>query len=134
MNLKFFKLIWAVLALDGLGFIPTGFSEAQPLPATITVNAASTIPSFAPLSIFGTNLAYWVSQTANSAIRPTVQAADNYFLDRKSTRSELQSPDHLVCRLLLEKKKKKDSQRQNQNKLQHVPTRSHRTEPVTTFV
>src|SRR5258708_24964651 len=24
--------------------------------------------------------------------------------DRKSTRSELQSPDHLVCRLLLEKK------------------------------
>src|SRR5438876_11544205 len=27
--------------------------------------------------------------------------------DRKSTRSELQSPVHLVCRLLLEKKKKK---------------------------
>src|SRR5258708_4760348 len=26
-------------------------------------------------------------------------------LDRKSTTSELQSPDHLVCRLLLEKKK-----------------------------
>src|SRR5258708_24325536 len=26
-------------------------------------------------------------------------------LDRKSTRPELQSPDHLVCRLLLEKKK-----------------------------
>src|SRR5258708_15954268 len=25
--------------------------------------------------------------------------------DRKSTRPELQSPDHLVCRLLLEKKK-----------------------------
>src|SRR5260363_61322 len=27
------------------------------------------------------------------------------LLDRKSTTSELQSPDHLVCRLLLEKKK-----------------------------
>src|SRR5258708_8318650 len=27
-------------------------------------------------------------------------------LDRKSTRLKLQSPDHLVCRLLLEKKKK----------------------------
>src|SRR5947208_10611429 len=30
--------------------------------------------------------------------------------------SELQSPDHLVCRLLLEKKKKK---RHNQQRLQH---------------
>src|SRR5258708_24627713 len=29
--------------------------------------------------------------------------------DRKSTRLELQSPDHLVCRLLLEKKKKKNN-------------------------
>src|SRR6185436_20245304 len=27
-------------------------------------------------------------------------------LDRKSTRPELQSPDHLVCRLLLEKQKR----------------------------
>src|SRR5207244_4554169 len=33
-------------------------------------------------------------------------------LDRRSEEhtSELQSPDHLVCRLLLEKKKKKESQ------------------------
>src|SRR5689334_24142317 len=30
------------------------------------------------------------------------------FLDRKSTRLKLQSQFHLVCRLLLEKKKKKD--------------------------
>src|SRR5260364_461144 len=30
--------------------------------------------------------------------------------------SELQSPDHLVCRLLLEKKKKKTKQRKNHNK------------------
>src|SRR5258708_14669625 len=28
------------------------------------------------------------------------------YLDRKSTRLKLQSPDHLVCRLLLEKKKR----------------------------
>src|SRR5258708_26571087 len=34
--------------------------------------------------------------------------------------SELQSPDHLVCRLLLEKKKKKNEQR----------TRTHREEPA----
>src|SRR5258708_37244570 len=35
------------------------------------------------------------------------ESADGRLRDRKSTRSELQSPDHLVCRLLLEKKKKK---------------------------
>src|SRR5947208_12223339 len=34
-------------------------------------------------------------------------AASRLSLDRKSTRLKLQSPDHLVCRLLLEKKKKK---------------------------
>src|SRR3712207_8111815 len=34
---------------------------------------------------------------------------DTSILDRKSTRSELQSRQYLVCRLLLEKKKKKDN-------------------------
>src|SRR3990170_7676005 len=33
------------------------------------------------------------------------------LLDRKSTRLELQSPDHLVCRLLLEKKNKNTPRR-----------------------
>src|SRR5207244_7987731 len=36
----------------------------------------------------------------------TSSSADFVILDRKSHTSELQSPDHLVCRLLLEKKKK----------------------------
>src|SRR5438552_13793494 len=34
--------------------------------------------------------------------------------------SELQSPDHLVCRLLLEKKKKQHDHREKYNKLQIV--------------
>src|SRR5258708_26259338 len=32
-----------------------------------------------------------------------------YFMRSEEHTSELQSPDHLVCRLLLEKKKKKDN-------------------------
>src|SRR5438552_13873516 len=35
--------------------------------------------------------------------------------------SELQSPDHLVCRLLLEKKKKK--KKKNKNKTEHIKNR-----------
>ncbi|HEY5040033.1 MAG TPA: discoidin domain-containing protein, partial [bacterium] len=53
---------------------------AQSLPATLTVNAASTITSFVPLSLFGTNLAYWISAANNNNTRATVQAAGNYFL------------------------------------------------------
>src|SRR5258708_31942200 len=34
--------------------------------------------------------------------------------------SELQSPDHLVCRLLLEKKKKKENIRYSKNKTEEV--------------
>src|SRR5258708_16053817 len=41
--------------------------------------------------------------------------------------SELQSPDHLVCRLLLEKKKKKHPPKQH---LQHTPT-SHNLHTTT---
>src|SRR5438552_11612226 len=36
--------------------------------------------------------------------------------------SELQSPDHLVCRLLLEKKKKKKQEQNNNNK--HKPSKT----------
>src|SRR5688572_31921738 len=38
------------------------------------------------------------------------------FGDRKSTRSELQSQSNLVCRLLLEKKKKKKKKKKHKNK------------------
>src|SRR5947208_12740596 len=43
--------------------------------------------------------------------------------------SELQSPDHLVCRLLLEKKKKKEKQRLIKRKLEeHTTMKKHRTQ------
>src|SRR5258708_31418458 len=45
--------------------------------------------------------------------------------DRKSTRLKLQSPDHLVCRLLLEKKKK-DHDYRNHPVTQASPTRLHK--------
>src|SRR5947208_5234323 len=46
------------------------------------------------------------------------------LIDRKSTPSELQSPDHLVCRLLLEKKKTLRSW--NSMSLKHNGTRNSR--------
>ncbi|HTC21243.1 MAG TPA: discoidin domain-containing protein, partial [bacterium] len=73
------NIFWALVPAC-LGLLTAGPLAAQTLPATITVNAASTITSFAPLSIFGTNLAYWVSQTNNNATQAAVQAAGNYFL------------------------------------------------------
>lgn len=54
--------------------------NAQTLPATITVNAASTITSFAPLSIFGNNTAYWISQANNYAVSTLVEQSGDYFL------------------------------------------------------
>src|SRR5947208_5468970 len=39
--------------------------------------------------------------------------------------SELQSPDHLVCRLLLEKKKKKTKRQRQLVNVQHENQRSH---------
>src|SRR5258708_31649330 len=44
--------------------------------------------------------------------------------DRKSTRPELQSPDHLVCRLLLEKKK-------NQKNKERIYNHQRNREPLT---
>src|SRR5258708_24853377 len=44
---------------------------------------------------------------ADAAIAPEVPLANDWEADKRSEEhtSELQSPDHLVCRLLLEKKK-----------------------------
>ncbi len=58
----------------------TSHSKAQALPATITVNAATTLTAFYPISIFGNNTAYWIGNTNNLAVQPQVQAAGNYFL------------------------------------------------------
>ncbi|HET9870289.1 MAG TPA: discoidin domain-containing protein, partial [bacterium] len=67
----------ALLALAwGLG----AGAWAQTSPATITVDGATTLTSFAPISVFGNNTAYWISNTANQAVRAKVEAAGNYFL------------------------------------------------------
>src|ERR1700722_13405966 len=54
--------------------------RTQTLPAAITVNATATVTSFAPISVFGNNMAYWISNTDNQAVRSKVEAAGNYFL------------------------------------------------------
>ena len=80
MNLGFqIKNILLATALGCLGLgiaLPLGAQT----PASITVNAASTITSFVPIQIFGNNMAYWVSSGTNSAVAAKVQAAGNYFL------------------------------------------------------
>ncbi len=72
MKLRTFLL----LSLLGL----SAGASAQTLPATITLNAAVTTASFVPVSLFGNNMAYWVTNTNNQAVMPQVQAAGNYFL------------------------------------------------------
>ena len=53
---------------------------AQTLPATLTVNAGTTVTSFVPIHVFGVNTAYWVPGTANDAVSARVMGAGNYFL------------------------------------------------------
>ena len=60
-------------------FLPSSL-RAQTLPATITINAAVTVNSFAPISLFGNNAAYWIGETDNMKVQPQVQAAGNYFI------------------------------------------------------
>ena len=48
--------------------------------ASVTVNAGTTVTSFVPIHIFGNNMAYWVSDTAYTAVASKIQAAGNYFL------------------------------------------------------
>src|SRR5258708_23149977 len=63
---------------------------------------------------FVTELAAFVEQFMRSiALHPIFELLD--ILRSEEHTSELQSPDHLVCRLLLEKKKNKMTQQHNHN-------------------
>ena len=78
--LKFNRFIFVIGVPLALSLGSAGISHAQTLPATITVNGASTLTSFYPISIFGNNTAYWTGQTSNYAVSTLVQQAGNYFL------------------------------------------------------
>src|SRR5947208_7571937 len=58
------------------------------------------------------NLKYSVSYTTRPP-RPGEVDGHSYTFRSEEHTSELQSPDHLVCRLLLEKKKKKKKKTQH---------------------
>src|SRR5438552_14611278 len=62
-----------------------------------------------------------VSASASGSVLPA-RAISRAKIGRHT--SELQSPDHIVCRLLLEKKKK-DRQYINRNSLAHRSTSTH---------
>jgi hypothetical protein len=80
MNSKLVKLIAMPAAMGILclsAALPLG---AQTQPATITVNAATTLTSFVPVSIFGVNAAYWIPKVNNDAVSTLVKQAGNYFI------------------------------------------------------
>src|SRR5205809_7828825 len=55
-------------------------------------------------------LPIWWQHQIDVVVRPTPRAADEVGIRSEEHTSELQSRLHLVCRLLLEKKKKKKNQ------------------------
>src|SRR5438552_16613861 len=78
--------------------------------STLSLHDALPISVSPPASPNGTRLARNLSRTRNAApnlwrVTMKSRAAWRDFRSEEHT-SELQSPDHLVCRLLLEKKKK----------------------------
>src|SRR5258708_22071099 len=73
-----------------------------PLPAALPISCASITCRSAPAESSGGGFPRQTLRTSaasNAAISPA-------FMRSEEHTSELQSPDHLVCRLLLEKKKK----------------------------
>src|SRR5258708_18112328 len=65
----------------------------------------------------GTSAVLWPCRI--SCARPRAGRAQEIRQRSEEHTSELQSPDHLVCRLLLEKKKKKTNKRQRQNNIDY---------------
>src|SRR5258708_10381352 len=74
-----------------------------------------------------TSKALMRSVATMSSVRSSISYTSRTFPRRRSEEhtSELQSPDHLVCRLLLEKKK---------NTTQYPPCRLNATQPLTLHI
>src|SRR5258708_8125862 len=69
----------------------------------------SGVPNWARISIFPVSGAEQLNTSEDHSTRPMISARGAYRSEEHT--SELQSPDHLVCRLLLEKKNNKDKRR-----------------------
>src|SRR2546429_6628614 len=92
-----------------LSLIPSA-ACAEPFncPLYVVLPQRVTVPSeFTKYSLIAENLADAVTDcTSGYCLNKLVKSSSVFFhADRKSTRPELQSRLHLVCRLLLEKKK-----------------------------
>src|SRR5207244_12615685 len=61
-----------------------------------------------------------LAQRAESSMILAVRSAQDPRTLTSAVRRELQSPDHLVCRLLLEKKKTNNTQQQDPRRTAHV--------------
>jgi hypothetical protein len=76
--MEFTRFRWLLTAF--FLFVGAGLSQTQCLSATITIDAATTVTSFYPVSVFGSNLAYWNSKSDYVNVQPKVQAAGQNFL------------------------------------------------------
>jgi len=72
------RFCWLLMA--SFLIVVAGPRQVQGLPATITIDAATTLTSFYPVSVFGSNLAYWNSKSDYVNVQPKVQAAGQDFL------------------------------------------------------
>src|SRR5258708_14576189 len=76
--------------------------------------------SVSPLTISAEIVASWVASRCRAppkSVLASTTPAQMIPMRSEEHTSELQSPDHLVCRLLLEKKKKPQPTRQHPNPL-----------------
>jgi len=64
----------------GAFFLAFPFSSQAQTPASITLNAATTLTTFIPVNVFGINAAAWLTKADHWGALPKVQAAGNYFI------------------------------------------------------
>src|SRR5947208_15626892 len=81
--------------------------DALPISMSSTVKLSNAIPF--PLVSSSHSFLLWFSVSRCVTVEDKVASFDGLVAGKRSEEytSELQSPDHLVCRLLLEKKKNK---------------------------
>src|SRR5690348_10179402 len=107
------RLTVALVAVLGLAFSATANAQSCTTPGcSVSTTASVTIPTLQKLTLSATTTALGVPTIDNvdSAANPVATAGPTVTGKRSEEHtSELQSPVHLVCRLLLEKKKNKKS-------------------------
>src|SRR5258708_18542983 len=89
------------------GTVPTSMNLTETFSSLVRSTKSRTSLSFTPRMITTFNLTVFILGFCRAALKDFRTASCPLLRSEEHT-SELQSPDHLVCRLLLEKKKTDD--------------------------